>query len=269
MSEEPTADVAAVNHDQASRDRAAPHDRPLAIGPVTGLVFGLAAAALTWILLSEAYPMFMVPEELAGLPPTAPAEQLQKATAAQQEADIRNHIGLLGAYGVLLGASLALGEGLARRSLGRMLVAGVACVSAGVVFGSLAGGLGHYLFGYYEPLRQLSPLAKTMVVEGAMLATVGCGLGLALGLLTARAGTATTCVIGGILAGALAGMLYPMLTAVFMPGETTEILIPVHTGSRTLWLGLGAGLVGLTIPAVARGRKRRAPLKPKQEPRPT
>ena len=269
MSEEPTAEVPAVNHDQAGRDRLAAQGGRLAIGPATGLLFGLVAAALFWLLLSAAYPVFMIPDELAGLPPTAPVEQLQKATAAQQEADVRNHVSVLGAYGVLLGASVAVGEGLARRSLGRILVAGAACVSAGAVFGSLAGGLGHYLFGYCEPLRQFSPLAKTMVVQGSMLATVGCGLGLALGVLTARVGTAATCLMGGILAGAMAGMLYPMLTAILLPGVLTEILVPVETASQTLWLGLASGLVGLTIPAVARGRKRRPPPNSKQEPRPT
>jgi hypothetical protein len=267
MSEEPTADSPAVNDDQA--DRVAAHDGRLAIGPATGLLFGLVGAALCWLLLSAFYPVFVIPDELAGLPPTAPSEQLQKAEAAQQEANARNHVAFLGAYGVLLGASLAIGEGLARRSLGRTLIAVAACVSAGAVFGSLASGLGEYLFGHCEPLRQLSPLAKTMVVQGAMLATVGCGLGLALGVLTARVGTAATCLVGGILAGVLAGMLYPMLTAVLLPGALTELLLPMQTGSRALWLGLASGLVGLTIPAVARGRKRPAPPGSKQEPRPT
>ena len=128
MSEESTAEVPAVNHDQADRDRLAAQGGRLAIGPATGLLFGLVAAALFWLLLSAAYPVFMIPDELAGLPPTAPVEQLQKATAAQQEADVRNHVSVLGAYGVLLGASVAVGEGLARRSLGRILVAGAAPV---------------------------------------------------------------------------------------------------------------------------------------------
>ncbi len=269
MSEEPTADLPAVNHDQADRDRVAAHDGRLVIGPATGLLFGLMAAALSWLLLSAAYPVFVIPDELAVLPPTASVEQHEKATAALREADARNDVSFLGAYGVILGALLAIAEGLARRSLGRTLVAGVACVSAGAVFGSLAGGLGHYLFNYCEPLEQLSPLAKTMIVQGTMLATVGCGLGLALGVLTARVRTAITCLIGGILAGTLAGMLYPMLTAILLPGALTEIVVPVRTGSQMLWLGLASGLVGLTIPAVARGRKRRTRPSSKQEPRPT
>jgi hypothetical protein len=269
VSKEPTANLPAVNHDQADRDRVAAHDGRLAIGPATGLLFGLMAAALSWLFLSAVYPVFVIPDELAGLPPTAPVEQLKKAMVAQQEANARNDVSFLGAYGVLLGALLAIGEGLARRSLGRTLVAGAACVSAGAVFGSLAGGLGHYLSDYCEPLQQLSPLAKTIIVQGAMLATVGCGLGLALGVLTARARTAITCLIGGILAGALAGMLYPMLTAILLPGALTEILVPIQTGPQTLWLGLASGLMGLTIPAVARERKGRTRPSSKQEPRPT
>jgi hypothetical protein len=269
MSDEPTADSPAADHDRANRDRMATREGRLTMGPATGLLFAWIAAGLTWVLLSEGSPVFMIPDELAGLPPTAPVEQLQQAEAAQQEADTRNRISLLGAYGALLGLSLGIGEGVARRSLGRTLVAGAACVPAGIVFGGVAGGLGHYLFGSCEPLRPFSPLAKTMVVEAAMLATLGCGLGLALGLLTARLGTAVTCVIGGILAGALAGILYPMLTAVLMPGALTEIVVPVQAGSRALWLGLGSGLVGLIIPAVARGRKRELPPKAKQERSPT
>ncbi len=269
MSDEPTADSPAADHDRANRGRVATREGRLTMGPATGLLFGLMAGAITWGLLAAFYPMFIVSHELAGVPPTAPVEQLREAAAAQQEADTRNRISVLGAYGAVLGLSLAVGEGFARRSLGRALVAGAACVSAGIVFGGVAGGLGHYLFGYCKPVEQLSPLAKTMVVQGAIFGTVGCGLGLALGLLTARHGTAVICVVGGILAGAMAGILYPMLTAVLMPGALTEIVVPVQTGSRALWLGLGSGLVGLIIPAVARGRKREPPPKAKQERSPT
>jgi hypothetical protein len=77
-------------------------------------------------------------------------------------------------------------------------------------------------------------------------------------------------MLGGLLAGLLAAMVFPILAASLvtlaaefgaaglMPDANTELIIPKGAVIRLLWLGLTAGLLGLTIPGLAAKRAPRA-----------
>jgi MFS family permease len=159
---------------------------------------------------------------------------------------------------------MAIGEGLARRS-GKTVVLGfIGCALAGAVFGVLAGWAGQSVHQYAKlPNQPTIDLEGTVVVQMTMLAVLCGGIGLALGTLTARAGSAFTHLLGGVLAGVFAGMVYPIAAAYLLPTAQTEHVIPRGTGATLLWFGLTAVLLGLVVPEMKLRRTRpKAPTAP-------
>ena len=225
-----------------------------AAGPLAWLLVALAAGAVAWVLLETFDPVFAVPEHLANLPTPAPVEDLIALEMASRKAETRNAILFVGILGAAVGGSLAVGEGVARRSGRAVLTAALAATAVAAAFGCLAALAGHAVFDYHRPLQDLSPLAKTIRTQGAMLATLGAGIGLAVGLFSGSWRTGLTCLAGGLLAGVLAGMVYPMLAAVFLPGVATELVVPLGAVDRLLWIAVIAGLAAAIISSVARRR---------------
>jgi hypothetical protein len=252
MSEEKPLDGPDAADSHAGREHAEAPREALAIGPWRGLLFACVGGLLTWGFLQTAFPVFRLPPELAAVTTMSPPDKQKE----QSEASARNHqyntIFVLGLLGALVAGSLAVGEGLARRSFGTILVGGAGCALAAAIFGCLAGFLGHFSYLKLQPVADLSPLAKTIRMQAIMLGALGGGVGLALGPLSKRWTTFVVCLIAGILAGALAGMLYPMLAARFLPVAITEIDVPLDFQTRLLWVGLPAVLLGLSIPRSAR-----------------
>lgn len=224
-------------------------------GPLKGLVFGLVGGVITTVILHASYPVFLIPEELRDLPTPAPVEDLAKHDAAMIVANCYNAIFAVGLLGAVVGATLAIGEGVTRGSLAKALAVSVGCAVIGAASGCLAGWFGHLVLQACRPLEELTPLARTIRVQGVILGTVGAGIGFGLGaLMGRRLKTTLTCFVAGIMAGVMAGMVYPFLTAVLMPGVHTERLIPKQIGSHFLWMGLSTGLLGLMIYGVAQER---------------
>jgi hypothetical protein len=86
-----------------------------------------------------------------------------------------------------------------------------------------------------------------MIVQGAMLGVMGLGLGLAMSLALSRPRPLVTCVTGCLLGGVLAALVFPPIVGFFLPGANTEDLVPDEGTGRLLWVGLVAGLIGMTV----------------------
>jgi hypothetical protein len=85
-----------------------------------------------------------------------------------------------------------------------------------------------------------------------MLAMLGGGIGLAAGVFVWRSTRAAgRGLVGGLLAGVLASILYPTAVAMLMPGAMTSVLIPLGLCERVLWFGLFTGCVATIVPSVA------------------
>jgi hypothetical protein len=245
----------------ASPEGSAPvADRPdqLAAGPLAGLLIALLAGAVCWVLLETAFPVFAISDRLANLPTPAPVEDLVELEMANRQAASRNAILFLGILGAVVGGGLAVGEGVARRSGRLILTAVLAGTAVAALFGCLAGLIGHMAFDFHRPIEGLSPLAKTIRTQAILSATLGLGLGLAVGMISRRGRIALTCLVGGLLAGVLAGIVYPMLTAICFPGLATESVVPSQTIGRLVWIAVLTGFAGLVIPGVARQRRPRS-----------
>ncbi len=195
--------------------------------------------------------VFSIPAELARITPSDSPETVQQREEARQKANLQNATFALGCIGVLVGGSLGIGVGIARRSWTRLLAAAIACALVAGLFGALAGLVGQFTYLACKPESQPMPLTGTALIHAVTLATLGLGVGLGLGPFMGRIRAAGECLLAGLAGALLAAMAYPVLTALLTPTAQTEWVVPVEAGSRLLWIGLTSGLLGLIITAFA------------------
>jgi len=229
-----------------------PEVRPgnILLPPLAGLGLGLAAALLAWVLIQRVHPVFLMPENLH-LSMGAPAAQVNAYRAKQRELDRHHAMLYLGSLGAFLGALLGVAEGRLRRSI--LPIATTLPLGA---LGGVAGGLLACLV--QEQVRVnvgLAEIKHTVMAQLALcLPLAGC-IGLGLGLATRSLRGLVLAVLAGLAAGVLAGVLYPLITSTFLPGISTDSLLPEEASSRLMWLGLLAGVIGLVVPIAGRRRK--------------
>ncbi len=215
-----------------------------------GIIVALLSGILVFLILQQIHPVFQPPEGAENAFGILPAE-------VQADLDKKNAIFVVSLLGGLIAAGVAVAEGLARKSIATALVAGLGCAAVGAVIGALAGYLGNMFFAHYKTEQTVTDLGVAVRVYGAMFALMGGGIGLAAGVFLGRPlSTAVNCLAGGLLAGLLSGLAYPVLCALAVPTADTNVLIPVGGGERFLWCGITAAIIGGLIPALAGGSKK-------------
>ena len=218
-----------------------------AANPWVALVLALAAGGVVWGIVEGTYPVFHVSSEFdvaMGDPP----EDFAANQRAQNRA-ARNHaIVYAGLLGALVALALAASEGVVRRSFVWPLV-GAPIGAAGGVAGGLAGSLVHddVMAAVAQP-----ELSHVVQFQLALFVPLGIGVGIACSLLARSWKSRAMAVAGGLVAGALAGILYPVAAGVLLPAASTDSLIPVEPSNRLLWMLLAAGLFGLIVPRLSR-----------------
>ncbi len=227
----------------------------LAIGPFAGAAFAVLAVLIGWALLEAFHPVFAVSPEFISDNPSA--EQSLALAEAEVQVSLYNSVLVLACAGALLAGLLAVGEGLARRSMTMMIAGFIGCALAGAALGGLAGWVGHSVYQSAKlPGQATIDLAGTMVVQMTMLAALGAGVGLTLGSLAGEAGSLCTRIIAGALAGVLAGLVGPFATANLLPAAQTEQVVPRGDFAALLWLGTTGLLLGLIVPGMKLRRKK-------------
>ncbi len=229
----------------------------LASGWITGVTFALAGACLAWGLLLTLPPVFSVPPTEFGPFEQPTAEQAARLREGAARASLGNAVLALAWTGALLAGFMAVGEGVARRSARAALLGLAGCALIGALFGSLAGWAGHSVSQLIRTSPQLvSNLPRIVVVQMTIWAVLGGGVGLALGCLTGCARNGFVLLLGGVLAGAFAGMIYPITAAYLMPTFQTEQMIPQAGAGALLWLGTAAFFLGVVLPEMKTRRIR-------------
>ena len=227
----------------------------LVIAPIPGLIVSLLAAFVVWSTLRIILPVFELPEhlrELSGNAPEAQQKELLEASVVNRNKNATLSLVLLAST---LGLFLTVAELCLRRQRLRALWGGLlAVLIAGVV--AIGGGIaGAAMFS--SSILSEYPLAKTMVVQCTMLGVMAIGVGFVVSLPILRLRLLATCVAGSLLGGLLAALVFPLMVSVLFPSMRTEVLIPDPGIGRLLWLGLAAGLIGLTITGLAKEEKRK------------
>ena len=225
------------------------------MGVPGGIVCAVLGGVLTWAVMAAWFPVFHIPHEFDDMPSTPPPEMFARFVVARAATLGYNAMFALGLLGASVAGLMAVGEGIARRSVPAMLGAGAVCALAGGEAGCLAGFAGHLVWRARVSGAESMPLETAILIHVVALVILGGGIGVCLGAVAGRSlRAAATGLLAGILAGGAAGALYPFvgaaLTAYLGLHGSTDQLVPRDTVHRLLWLGLSAVLLGLTIPGL-------------------
>ncbi len=226
----------------------------LASGWPTGLTFALIAGLIAWGLFLRFYPIFTVPSELTDID-MPNSQQTAALRAAEKKVALTNALAVLAWTGALLAAAMAIGEAWARRSWLVATVGFLAAAVFGALFGGAAAWLGHVI--YYLlliPFEGTTSLQGTVVVQIAMLGVLGGGVGLTVGSLAGFSRSTFGYLLGGAVAGALGGMIYPVAVAFLVPAAHTDYVIPRDAAGALPWLLITALFVGIIVPQMNKGR---------------
>lgn len=228
----------------------------LACGPWLGLFATVFGGVLAWLLLEWIHPLFTAPEKYAVLPAPVPPELSAELEQLAWRLHLANAVVVLAIVGAFVGGFLGLGEGVAQRSLRSAALGLGGCAAIAAAFGASAGVIGHFIFQWQYYAGKESLIGWTIAMQAAMLATLGLGAGLAVGILLGRQRLlVASCAVAGVLAGVLAGLLFPYLASRYLPVAASEIVIPEAGLARLLWIALAAGLLGLIVPGMTFSRR--------------
>lgn len=248
--------VSDMNHDVSPTvtPPAHPDSGHLAGGWLVGVTFALIGGLAAWGLFRTYYPVFVIPPELANIE-MPNSRQAAEIRAAEIKVGLLNSLLVLGCIGALVTGAMAAGEAWAQRSWRMALVGTIGCALAGALFGMAAGWVGHSV--YYLlliPFEGATDLQRTVAVQTAMLAVLGGGIGLTLGSLAGFARGTWTRLLGGILAGLFAGMIYPIVTGYFVPAAHIGYVVPRDNMGALVWLVTIAVFVGVIVPEMTMRR---------------
>jgi hypothetical protein len=218
------------------------------------LVLGLVAAAATWGAIQATHPVFRIAEKYHAAMGDSP-EVFAANRRAQDWVDRQHAMMYVGELGLLLAGLIGTREGMLRRSWLTPLVA----APVGAIGGVLGGFLGCLVYEYVRKNVGQAELTHTVGAQLLLSAPLALGVGIGLGLATRTVGGVVKSAFGGLAAGALAAVLYPIVVSIVLPAASTDALVPVERANQALWLGLLAGLIGLLIPLASRQRKQSAP----------
>lgn len=201
----------------------------------------LLCGALTTAVAHVWFPVLRPAEEL--MVPTPPPEIAIAREAALSRCRLLNSLMVLGLFSVTAGAGLG-GAAAAKRG-GQPSVPSSAALGAvsALLLGGLGVAAGHMIMDYLN-VDPTVLMYKTMGAQTVLMALLGAGLGLAIGLGLRRPGSIAAFTGKGSVAGILAAIIYLLLTGVVFSDSQTDYLIPggVLAGGKDLpilltWLG--------------------------------
>lgn len=214
---------------------------------VMHLVRALLAGLLFVGYLQVRPPYFDVPKEHQIVSLGESKERWDKYLSEIRRVDRLNKPIDFAVLGALLTGALAMGRFACCRPVLRVL----GSIPAGAIVGAVTGSVGCFAQQTIIPYEVQATVALTSQVHAVLFGTLGIGVGFLVGLFNRSGKAALAGAIAGGLGGALAGPAYAILSSVLMPSANVEPLIPPQLNSQFLWLGLGTGLIGLTIPVGA------------------
>lgn len=224
------------------------------------LVLGaLFAAGLSFALLKFGYPVFQVPPEIAYVPETAPIEAQWKLEAAEFVVDGKNFSLFFALIGAILAAScVVFSFGFKRVSV--ILIA----VLASAALGYLGANLSNWMFTNLRLSSSkelifwgftLDGVKQTIIGFGSLWCLIGLGAGIGVGAMHS-VGKSLTAGIAGFCGGAVAAMLYVILTMQLSIGTTMNRVFPLDDSRLAIWLVVFQVAIGACI-ALGLGERKR------------
>jgi hypothetical protein len=216
----------------------------------------LAGGLLVWGILLAILPVFTIPQELANLEPPIPPDKAAEQDLAILTANWQNAVLSLSLLGLFVGAGLAVAEAGKRGSAGSGLWRCPASGAIAAAFGAGAGLLGGFVFVSLQD-NTLSPLARTVATQAAMLGLFGLGIGIAVAVPYGRLRLLFQSAVGGALGGLLTALLFPTAVGYLLPSAQTERILPKDNTVLLILIATVTLLIGLVLTGL--GGKKKGP----------
>ena len=198
----------------------------------------------------------MIPEDVQKISTYASAKENARLQQALDKASQRITLVMLGSMGGLLGLALGAAGGLRYRSLKRAVMGAVAGACMGALGAVLGGLLANLSGALVKSAGETDSLLATSVTQMTVLGLLGAGIGIGMGAAVASKPSLGESTLFGFLAGVLAGLLFPITTAVAFPMAVTDDLVPLDPIAQLVWVLLTALLLGLLLPMAGSKRQK-------------
>ncbi len=206
---------------------------------------GFIAAILTWSVLQWQYPFFTVSDEYS-IGMGASNEAREALMSQQARVDQLNAAIILCVGGGLLAGLLSVFA----RPCCSLLVRLLPSIVAGALWGAVVGYLGPILFALLMPKDSLPGPTSVGFAQALVFALFGAGIGFLFAVVGRNKHTLLTATASGAVAGAAAGVLFPMIAGLVLPSQSTVSFIGESGMVRLLWLSLPMIAIAAAIPVM-------------------
>ncbi len=228
---------------------------------ISKLILGaVVAAGISFIIMKTAYPIFEVPPEIAFVPETAPIEAQWKLEETEFIVDGKNFSVFFAVIAAILAVSCVV-FAFGARSISVIVIA--ALVSA--VLGCLGANLSNWMFTNLRLTSgtdllimgiTLDGVRQTIVGFASLWCLIGLGVGIGVGAMHSVS-KSVVAAIAGFCGGALAAMMYVVLTMQLSIGTTINRVFPTDNNMRfAIWMLLFHVVIAGCI-ALGLGEKKR------------
>lgn len=215
------------------------------------LVLGsVIAAGLSFALIKAAYPIFLVPPEIARIPENAPIEVQWRLEATEYIVDGKNFSLFFALIGAILAASCIIVSFGAKRV--SVILIGVLVAAA---LGCLGANLSNWMFTNLRltSAKELTLLGvtldgvkQTIVGFGSLWCLIGLGVGIGVGAMHSVS-KAMVAGIAGFSGGAVAAMMYVVLTMQLSIRTTIDRVFPFDNMQLAIWMLLFPVAIAICI----------------------
>ena len=214
-------------------------------------LLGLCASLMTWGVLQWKYPFFTVSDEFS-IGMGASNEAREALQNEQSRANRLNSTVVLAVGGGLLAGCLAIFAQPCCAVTLRLITASI----GGLVWGGVTGFVGASLFSAMMPSNSLPSPTNIGLAQAAVFAMFGAGSGLLYGMF-GRAPTAVLNCMGiGATAGAVGGVLFPIVASLAFPNQSTVEFIGASGVVRLMWLAFPMVSIAAAVTAFSVKMKR-------------
>ena len=198
-----------------------------------GLLLATASVFVVAGIVHARHPFFRIPSDF-NLEMGASNEKRLKYEALIQQTNASNAMVVLAIAGCLLAGSLSL--------VGQPCCSLASRILSGLVLGAIWGAATGYVAIIAQPLivpRGTIPSATTVGASQALaFGLFGGGIGLIYSVTSRSMNSILTNAIKGLLAGGLAGFLFPIIVGLFVTTQESSNLIPNGFLANILWIAI-------------------------------
>jgi hypothetical protein len=214
-------------------------------------LLGLCASLMTWGVLQWKYPFFTVSDEFS----IGMGASNEARLALQNEQSRTNRLNsaiVLAVGGGLLAGFLAIFAQPCCAAMLRLLTALV----GGLVWGGVSGFVGASLFTAMMPSDSLPSPTSIGLAQAVVFAMFGAGIGLLYGMFGRNRAAVLNGIGIGAIAGAVGGVLFPIVTGLVVPSQSTVEFIGSSAVVRLMWLVFPMVSIAAALPAFSAKMKR-------------